>query len=388
MAGSEEASRLRCTDEPFLTEVERQERALLEASGGLTPIVRMFAGRIDDFLLFMASYNLFWPRHLAKGNLTVVLDMDSRDDAVAGMLIQALSPCVRVVYTDEMRYAPPSTSAQELFPGASAQVLANSTGRRRSCNTGHRDESKRGGCDKARAKGYDRQQWHTFWVDQEVASGLIAYLDADIVLQGPLTLESLFDAVEPSAPLRPLVRLRHRKRFLPGCKVMLSPAMCRALPFDAMAYFPVVLHRSTLVSLRSSVAARSHRSFATVFAAAAATGSYSQFDIIATWAFTHERGRYTFQVMEPFRRVKNPDGMTCADVPPLSMSDQPAPQTTQRSPHPLPSVYMHMCIQMFTCMRHPLPSAFMHMCIQMFTCMCTCTCVSLCVCIRHSVVHT
>jgi len=246
---SQRKRKVECAEVPDseLSKVHLMERSYLRLAGGLQLFIRTYAGAMNDLETFLATYEMWWPRHLAKTNLTIVLDADNVKDAASGKQLSRRHPCLKVAYTDELQYAPFGFDPNVLWPGLMAERLKPLYKRR--ANSAD-----------SRNRGYDRQQWHWFHLDMESTAGMLAFFDADTIIDAPVTFSSLFSVAHAKTyegghhrMLQPLVKQRYFRRFQNGCSAMLGSETCKPFGMESMAYFPVIVHRSSLAHLRSYV---------------------------------------------------------------------------------------------------------------------------------------
>ena len=321
------------------TASEARESLLIRAAGGLQLFIRTYPGAMHDLEAFLVSFYMWWPRHLSKHNLVVIFDDEDAEHAAAGVALKLKFPCLIVQFTNELRYAP-GFKADELWPGTMAPKLIPKY-KRHSNATAQRN------------RGYDRQQWHWFHLDFESSSGLIAFFDADALIQAPVTFKALFAEGADGKSLKPIVIQREPRRFQSGCAAMLGNETCLKSDRESMMFFPIIVHRDTLRNLRHFVSSRADGApFAEIFSKMARVHKYSQFDITFTFAARHESERYQFAIDRD---------ASCFNPPPLSLVAHKATSSSART-CALSSFFKPLCIgsdENSTLARQQLASALM-----------------------------
>jgi hypothetical protein len=165
-------------------------------------------------------------------------------------------------------------------------------------------------------KGYHVQQYHTLTADafvpvtypgahpDEVDNAVIGVVDADALVTTLPHDGTYFDG-------------RGRPRVIPRVGLPIGDLWSQSAvatefflgvpePFRGMSYFPVYIYRRHLVALRAHVAARHNATFEAAFAAMAARGYYSQFNIMTAYLFHFHKADYAWHYFLPHQDSGKP----------------------------------------------------------------------------------
>eukprot|EP00996_Jenningsia_fusiforme_P001096 NODE_2000_length_1330_cov_6.534738_g1816_i0.p1 GENE.NODE_2000_length_1330_cov_6.534738_g1816_i0~~NODE_2000_length_1330_cov_6.534738_g1816_i0.p1 ORF type:complete len:384 (-),score=52.81 NODE_2000_length_1330_cov_6.534738_g1816_i0:49-1200(-) len=154
-------------------------------------------------------------------------------------------------------------------------------------------------CHRMHSFGYNRQQYSTFFADQHVpaTAEVIALMDSDALFQTVPTPADVF-----TADGKIIVHMRWLDRFYSASLA----AVGGRPPADFMSDdFPLFFFRDTFRKMRQHVTRHMGvSSFDEAFMKFSRDPEgYSQFSIIATYAYYHERSRYHF-VLQPDRQPR------------------------------------------------------------------------------------
>ena len=260
---------------------QRQEREQLEGAGGLCIILRYYSGSVKELPIFLHKLGLYWPRHLAFENVTLVADAEHPKDWWDGLALASSFPNVRVVFEPLPEAHVPLA---QVFPGREV------------------------------SPGHDRQQYSTLLFDRYCQTEFLAMFDTDAFLVAPVTLADLFD----TRTMTPYLAYVQGPYYRAGQDVALPRHMTHLGAF--MTKFPIVLRRSTLQLTRNAMMERTGKpTFAEAFGVAALTGSYSQFSLAGHVAYYSQHHLYSFELHRSPIPAKAHGGAPCsvADGPGL-----------------------------------------------------------------------
>ena len=245
----------------------------------MAAILRTFSGGLDDLeSMLMPTFAAFWPWEYSP--LVVVLDAESPVDAAEAAKLLLRYPWVRVRY----QAAPARGRYCELFPAHFSD----------------------------RGRGYDRQQYDTFFLDLHSNAAVLAIMDADAALSGFVTPDAVFSP--GGRPQDGGLRLQVTLNARPGHEFHVGVsqwALGGRIRGDGMCFFPVFVWRDTLLGFRRTLVKRhavaDFDAFMDLLAKHTAyteseragnppPGVYSQFVLLLHYAWEYERDRYDFRI--------------------------------------------------------------------------------------------
>ena len=220
----------------------------------------------------ISSLRLFWP----DAKLLLILDSESPEDRAAGSRQAALwSPLsVRIVY-------------DEPYSGPGDPIL-----------------------------GKKRMYYDMFFADMFSEAEYVGFLDTDTLFTTWVTRDSIFEGEKPRiiCALGPAYN-----SWWAAIPLTTSFVLGETALLWCMTYFPVIVARVDLFSLRQHIEQVHGMDFTSVFQAANRIGEISQFDIIGNYLWKYKRDSYSwhFQTIPPnllLTYPTPPEASTVSDV--------------------------------------------------------------------------
>ena len=233
----------------------------------ITLFVRMSGSRQDHLFRFYChlfrTIVLYWPPSLGK--FVIVLDKEGKDDYKFSAKLANETKSYFPDYKIEVLYEPLPTKDDIL-----------------DVNDGH-------------PRGYTRQLWSSFFIDQYTNDSIIAWMDSDTAFLTPVTKSTIFAGTKLRAMATDIT---YGRRWVKHWIVTNEIAL--GLPFvvDFMTYFPVYIYRDTFTHCRKYILKRFNSSdLEEVFPKFFETKGterleLSPVNIVLNYAWYFERDRY------------------------------------------------------------------------------------------------
>ena len=228
----------------------------------ITLFVRM-AGKLPAhrkrfYCILFRTTVLFWPPSFGK--IVVVLDEEAEQDHVFGETV--------------------THQTKKYFPGHKLEVLYESL---------PKDKTTLNFRGMARAPGYNRQLWSSFFIDLYSNDSIIAWMDSDASFISPVTKSSIFTGTKLRA-------LGTECSFIDSWvhAWARTTELALGLPYvaDFMIYFPVYVYRDTITRCREHILKRFKTSNFEEAFRKFYKGFISPVSIILSYAWYFERDRY------------------------------------------------------------------------------------------------
>lgn len=174
------------------------------------------------------------------------------------------------------------------------------------------------------SKGYDRQQYDTFFLDLHTSADAIAIMDTDVTLSGFVMPEGIFAPGGRKEDGGHRIRIKGTQ-YYEWHQQSTAEMIGKYSIGDFMCHFPIVFWRSTLANLRRHLARQSTNGSAEgtlddVWRRLARDhdGIYSQFTVIGSYAWHYERDRYDWHI-----EGYTPSRRDASDPPEPASPEQP-----------------------------------------------------------------
>ena len=209
---------------PYTTTGPPNKTAITDTS--ITLFVRMSGSRQDHLFRFYChlyrTFVLYWPPSLGK--FVIVLDKEREDDHKFSAKL--------------------SSETKSYFPDYKIEVLYEPLPQRDDILN-----------IKGHPRGYNRQLWSSFFIDQYTNDSIIAWMDSDTAFLTPVTKSTIFAGTK----LRAIATQPEITSFRFWVKHWVATnEIALGLPFvaDFMTYFPVYIYRDTFTHCREYILKR------------------------------------------------------------------------------------------------------------------------------------